>query len=172
MSQGCNANGAYRRLPVEPTERTVFEVLEEKLTMIKLSKPGTVLCVTALSLAVSAPAVASAHTGHAGLKHTALTLKATQEKVTKNDKFKATVLAKLRAGHAGVANETVSLQLRTKGTTPKWTDTGVTGTTATDGTVSFTFTQGATKQQYRVSFAGDSTYAPSHSGTTTIHRLK
>ena len=139
--------------------------------MTKLSKPGTILCVTALSLAVSAPAVASAH-GHTGLTHTAITLKATQEKVTKNDKFKATVVAKLRAGHAGVASETVSLQLRTKGTTPKWTDTGTTGTTATDGTVSFTFVQGATKAQYRVAFAGDTTYAASHSGTITIHRLK
>jgi hypothetical protein len=137
--------------------------------MIKLSKPGAILCATAFSLAVSAPALASAHTQ---LTHTALTLKATQEKVTKTDKFKATVVAKLRAQHVGVANETVSLQLRTKGTTPKWTDTGTTGTTATDGTVSFTFVQGATKAQYRVAFAGDTTYAASHSGTITIHRLK
>ena len=139
--------------------------------MTKLSKPGTILCVTALSLAVSAPAVASAH-GHTGLTHTAITLKATQEKVTKNDKFKATVVAKLRARNAGLASETVSLQLRTKGTTAKWTDTGMTGTTATNGSVSFTFTQSSTKQQYRVSFAGDSTYAASHSGTITIKRLK
>jgi hypothetical protein len=141
--------------------------------MIKLSKPGTILCATALSLAVGAPAVASAHgSAPTKLTHTALTLKATQQKVTKSDKFKATVVAKLHARHAGVANETVSLQLRTKGTTAKWTDTGTTGTTATDGTVSFTFTQAAANAQYRVTIAGDTTYAPSHSGTITIHRLK
>jgi hypothetical protein len=136
--------------------------------MTRISKTGTFLCVTAMSLAVGAPALAA---GHSGVAHTHLTLKATQERVNKNSKFKATVVAKLRSHKAAVAGETVDLQQRGKpGKT--WNDTGITGTTGTDGTASFTFTQAQDKQQYRVVFAGDTSYAKSHSGAITINRLK
>jgi hypothetical protein len=124
-----------------------------------------------MSLAVSAPALAAGHGGkQPKLTHTHLTLKATQAKVAKNDKFKATVVATLRAKKAALPGETVDLAQRIKGAATKWTDTGSTGTTAADGTVTFAFTQSATKQQYRVVFAGDATYAASHSGTITIKR--
>lgn len=141
--------------------------------MTHLTKTATLASMTALSLAALAGPVAAA--GHATkpakLTHTHLTLKATQERVTKNDKFKATVVAKLRAKHSGLADETVSVDQRAMGAT-KWVDTGQTGTTAADGTVTFAFTQTANKQQYRVVFAGDETYSKSHSGTITIHKLK
>jgi hypothetical protein len=141
--------------------------------MTRISKTGTFLCVTAMSLAVGAPAMASGHgTKDPKLVHTHLTLKATQSKVTKNDKFKASVVAKLRAKKAALGAEPVGLQERTKGADTKWSDTGVSGTTADDGTVAFTFTQGESKQQYRVVFAGDANYAKSHSGTITVKRLK
>lgn len=142
--------------------------------MTRISKTGTILGVAALSMAaVAGPAAASGHGGGKSpkLTHTHLTLKATQEKVTKNDKFKASVVAKLRAKKAGLADETVDLQQHAKGAT-KWVDTGKTDTTATDGTATFSFTQSATKEQYRVVFAGDATYAKSHSGTITIKKLK
>lgn len=134
---------------------------------------GTFAGITALSLvALAGPATASGHSGKSPkLTHTHLTLKATQERVTKNDKFKASVVAKLRAKKAGLSDETVGLSQRADGAT-KWLATGQTGTTAADGTVAFTFTQGVTKEQYRVVFAGDSTYHASHSGTITIKKLK
>ncbi|MBV9485338.1 MAG: hypothetical protein JO246_04715 [Frankiaceae bacterium] len=141
--------------------------------MTRIFKTGTILTAAAMSLAVGAPALASGHPAKdPKLVHTHLTLKATQEKVNKNDKFKATVVAKLRAKKAGLAAETVSLQERSKGADSKWSDTGVSGTTADDGTAAFTFTQSENKQQYRVVFAGDDTYAKSHSGNITIKRLK
>ncbi len=142
--------------------------------MNRISQAGTFLGTAALSLAaVAGPAAGATHTNAKPTKlvHTHLTLKATQERVTKNDKFKATVVAKLRARKAGLAGETVDLEQHAKGAT-KWVDTGLTGTTAADGTASFAFVQGATTVQYRVVFAGDSAYAKSHSGTVTIRKFK
>jgi hypothetical protein len=103
------------------------------------------------------------------LTHTHLTLRATQTRVTKNDKFKASVVGTLRAHHAALANETVALDQRQQGHT--WVDTGQSATTDANGQVTFTFTQSATKQQYRLVFAGDATYAHSHSGTITIRKM-
>jgi hypothetical protein len=105
------------------------------------------------------------------LAHTHLTLHATQEKVTKNDKFKATVVAKLRSHKDGLAGEPVELFQRAKGAT-KWVDTSTGGTTDSNGAATFAFVQSESKQQYRVVFAGDSTYKGSHSGTITIKRSK
>lgn len=125
--------------------------------------------VAALTLAVAAtPAMAKDHTPK--LAHTHLTLKATQQKVTPNDKFKATVVATLRAKHDRLAGEPVELFQRAKGAS--WVDTGTGATTDPNGAASFSFTQGAAKQQYRVVFAGDATYHGSRSGAITIHKLK
>jgi hypothetical protein len=104
------------------------------------------------------------------LIHTHLTLHATKERVTKNQKFKATVVAKLRAHKAGVAGETVDLQQRHKGA--HWVDTGTTATTDSGGAATFSFVQAQTKEQYRVTFAGDATHRHSHSGTITISKVK
>jgi hypothetical protein len=138
--------------------------------MRKMSKPIMTFGVAALSLAVAAgPAMAKDKTPK--LAHTHLTVKAAQERVTKNDKFKATVVATLRAKKAGLADEPVELLQRDKGAT-KWVDTGTGATTDANGAASFAFIQAEAKQQYRVVFAGDATYAKSHSGTITIHKLK
>jgi hypothetical protein len=130
--------------------------------------------VAALSLVtVGTPAFGSAN--HPAKKphvaHTHLTLRSTQERVTKNDKFKATVVAKLRSHKQGLAGESVELFQRDKGAT-KWVDTGSGATTDTDGKATFSFVQSETKQQYRVVFAGDSSYQKSHSGNITIKRSK
>jgi hypothetical protein len=127
----------------------------------------------ALSLmAVATPAFAGDHpTKKPHLTHTHLTLHATQEKVTKNDKFKATVVAKLRAHKQGLAGESVELFQRDKGAT-KWVDTGTGATTDSDGAATFKFVQTESKQKYRVVFAGDASNQKSHSGVITIKRSK
>jgi|SRR5581483_2117539 len=125
----------------------------------------------ALTLAVSAPVFGAAHpTKKPHLAHTHLTLHATQEKVTKNDKFKATVVARLRSHKQGLAAESVELFSRDKGA--KWVDTGTGATTDSNGAATFHFVQTASKQKYRVVFAGDSSYQKSHSGAITIKRSK
>jgi hypothetical protein len=141
--------------------------------MNRISTAGmTVGAVAALAFSGTfGMAAASAHPvpqGH--LIHTHLTLHATKERVTKNQKFKATVVAKLRAHKAGVAGETVDLQQRHKGA--HWVDTGTTATTDSGGAATFSFVQAQTKEQYRVTFAGDATHRHSHSGTITISKVK
>lgn len=112
-------------------------------------------------------AVAGPH-AHANLKTTTLTIHAP---ATTTAHYKATVGGKLRSHKSPLAGEDVSLQQRSgKGKT--WTDTGSSQTTGTDGKVSFTFTQSEKKEQYRLFFAGDSTYKKTHSGTVTIKRAK
>lgn len=141
--------------------------------MTHFTRIGTLVGIAALGLAaIAGPAAASGHgEKSAKLSATHLTVKATQEKVSKNDKFKASVVATLRSKKSDLANETVGLAERAQGAT-KWIATGQTATTATNGTVTFTFTQSTTKEQYRAIFAGDTTYAASHSGTITINKSK
>lgn len=143
--------------------------------MNRISTAGlTFGAVTALAVTGTfGAAAASAHPAPKGSHQvgTHLTLHATKERVTKNQKFKASVVARLRAHKAGLANETVDLQQRQKGAT-KWVDTGTTGTTDSTGAATFSFVQGQAKEQYRVVFAGDSTYRHSHSGTITITKLR
>lgn len=103
---------------------------------------------------------------HSSLKTTTLTIHAPSS-VT----GKATVTGKLRSHNTALANEAVSLQHRS-GKGKAWTDAGSSQTTDANGKVTFTFTQGATKEQYRLAFAGDSTYKKSHSGVIAIRRSK
>jgi hypothetical protein len=105
------------------------------------------------------------------LEHTHLTLKATQAQSSQQGRYKAGVVATLRAKNAGLAAEPVELFQRVKGAA-KWADTGVGATTDSTGAASFAFVQSDTKGQYRVEFAGDTTYAASHSGTITVHPLQ
>jgi hypothetical protein len=141
--------------------------------MNRISTAGmTVGAVTALAISGTfGMAAAQAHPApKTHLTHTHLTLHATMERVTKNQKFKATVVARLRAHKAGLVDETVDLQQRHKGA--KWVDTGTTATTDSTGAATFTFVQAQTKEQYRVTFAGDAAFRHSHSGTITISRVR
>lgn len=106
--------------------------------------------------------------GHSGLQKTHLTVHAP---ANTTGHYKATVNGALRSHHAGVASESVSLQQRT-GKGKSWTDSGLSATTDANGKVSFSLTQSDKKEQYRLSFAGDSTYRKSHSGTVTVTRVK
>jgi hypothetical protein len=113
-------------------------------------------------------AVAGTHGGgHTGLKATTLTVHAPANTTSHG---RLTVAGKLRSHHTALANESVSLQERS-GKGAAWADSGQPAqTTGTDGKVSFTLTQGTSKEQYRLFFAGDSTYKKSHSGTVTVRK--
>jgi hypothetical protein len=139
--------------------------------MTTLPRTALALGVTALSLAVAA-SPAAAKDKAPKLQHTHLTVKSTHEKVSGNNSFKATVVARLRAKQMGLAAEPVELFQRVKGGASKWVDTGAGATTDATGAASFAFVQSDTKGQYRVVFAGDSTYDGSHSGTITINKLQ
>ena len=75
----------------------------------------------------------------------------------------------LRDGKTGVANETITLDSRT-GKKPHWT-VAATMTTGADGSVTFTGTVTA-KTQFKLVFAGDSTYRKSHSNVITLKPVK
>lgn len=142
--------------------------------MSRIATISTLGAVAAFSLVtVASPVSAASHNASKKphLANTHLTLHATQEKVTKNDKFKATVVAKLRSHKNGLDGESVELFQRAKGAA-KWVDTSTGGTTDSNGAVTFSFVQTESKQHYRVVFAGDSTYQRSHSGSITIKRSK
>ncbi|HVY10434.1 MAG TPA: hypothetical protein VHB18_09840 [Mycobacteriales bacterium] len=109
--------------------------------------------------------------GAAKLQSTHLTVRATHAKVGKANDFKASIVGKLRSHKDGLAGETVSVEQRT-GKGNVWTDAGQSATTDADGKVTFAFVQSDKKEQYRLVFAGDSTYRKSHSGTVTITRTK
>lgn len=115
--------------------------------------------------------IAAAHDKPTHLKSTTLTLHATKEKLTAGGNVKASVTGKLRSHKGAVAGETVTVQER-KGSGKAWTDTSSTGVTGTDGTVAFAFIQTTANEQYRLVFAGDTTYKKSHSGVIAIRRSK
>ncbi len=132
-----------------------------------------VLATTAGLVTASLMGAASA-TGQTA-QRTHLTIKSAHVRVTKTDKFKATITGTLRSHHAGVANEVVGVNERKAGTT-KWTATGQTGTTDSNGKVVITLTQSTVREQYQLVFAGDTTSTPnykaSHSGTITVNAAK
>jgi hypothetical protein len=139
----------------------------------------------ALSLATGLAVASSGFVGVAAAAHpkpskpaktaklatTHLTLKATKEKLTNADHVRANVTGTLRAKKAALADEVVTVDERKPGKS-KWTATSFTSTTDANGKVSFAFVQTNANEQYRLVFAGDSTYKKSHSGTISIHRSK
>jgi hypothetical protein len=75
----------------------------------------------------------------------------------------------LRDGRTGVAGATITLDSRT-GKKPRWTVV-TTGTTGADGSVTFTVAP-TTRTQYKMVFAGDSTFRKSHSNVITLKAVK
>jgi hypothetical protein len=124
-----------------------------------------------LVFVAAGPVYAAHQPAKSHLAHTHITLRAAQEKMTKHNKFKATVVARLRSHKQGVAGENVELFQRTKGAT-KWVDAGIGSVTDSTGAATFHFVQTESKQKYRATFAGDATYQKSHSGVITIRRAK
>jgi hypothetical protein len=72
----------------------------------------------------------------------------------------------LRSHRKGVAAETITLERRA-GAQGKWVVIG-TGTTAADGSVTFTVAPPTKNTQFEIVFAGDSTYRNSHSNVVSV----
>jgi hypothetical protein len=133
-----------------------------------LVRAGSVATVATLSLggmAVTATAaMASNGHHHSRLDATRLSI---SNKVIAHSKHKASdITGVLRDGRTGVAGETVTLESRT-GKKPRWAADG-SATTGTDGSVSFMVSP-TTRTQFRLVFAGDSTYRRSHSNVVTLN---
>jgi hypothetical protein len=72
----------------------------------------------------------------------------------------------LRSHRKGVAAETITLERRAGGHS-KWVVIG-TGTTAADGSATFTVASPTKRTQFEMVFAGDSTYRNSHSNVVSV----
>jgi len=118
-------------------------------------------------VATATAADAASH-GHA-LKPTTLSIK--NKAIAHNHHHADAVSGVLRSHRKPVAGETVTLDSRT-GKKPRWAAVG-TGTTGTDGSVSFTVAPAA-RTQYKLVFAGDTTtgFRKSHSNVITLKAVK
>ncbi|MGO8956411.1 MAG: hypothetical protein ACLQFR_03405 [Streptosporangiaceae bacterium] len=110
---------------------------------------------------------ASAAKGHPKLAPTTLSIK---NKPIAHARHHADALTGVLSSHRkGVAGETITLDSRT-GKKPRWAAVA-SGTTGTDGSVTFTVAPTA-KTQYKMVFAGDATYRKSHSNVITLKAVK
>jgi len=138
------------------------------MTSRVLSRTTVVIATTGL-VSAGLFGAAGAKPTHTQLAKTHLTIKSASIRVNKVDKYKATITGKLRSHKAPVTDAVIGINERQAGKT-KWTATGVTATTDADGKVSITLTQTDQREQYQLTFAGDSTYKKSHSGAVTVNK--
>jgi hypothetical protein len=134
-----------------------------------LTRAGSAAAVAVLATGgvMATATAASAAKGHAKLQPTTLSIR---NKAIAHGKHHADALTGVLSSHRkGVANATVTLDTR-KGKKPRWAAAG-TGTTGTDGSVTFTVAPTA-KTQYKLVFAGDSTHRKSHSNVITLKAVK
>ena len=134
-----------------------------------LTRVGSAAAVAVLAgggvIATTTAADAASH--HQKLAPTTLSIK---NKVIAHGKHKADALTGvLRSHRKGVAGETVTLDGRT-GKKPRWVALG-TGTTGSDSSVTFTVAP-TVKSQFKLVFAGDSSYRKSHSNVVTLKPVK
>ncbi len=133
-----------------------------------LARIGSAATVAALAtggmLATAGAANAAGH-GHAKL---ATTLHMSNKVVARNHHHADALTGVLKSHRKGVAGETVTLEART-GTHKKWIAVA-TGTTGSDGSVTFTVGTPTKKTQAELVFAGDSTYRKSHSNVITLKK--
>ncbi len=134
-----------------------------------LTRFGSAAAVAVLATGgVMATATAASAAGHhTPLDATALSIK---NKPIAHAKHHAdAITGVLRDEHTGVAGETITLDSRT-GKKPRWT---VVATGTTDATGSVTFTVAPTaRTQFKLVFAGDSTFRKSHSNVITLKAVK
>lgn len=123
---------------------------------------ASAVAVLAAGTVLGSGAVANAATAHTKL---ATTLSIKNKVVSHNHHAAEAISGVLRSHRKAVAGETVSLESRT-GKKPRWVVDG-TATTGADGSVTFTETP-TVKTQFKLVFAGDSTYRKSHSNTITL----
>jgi hypothetical protein len=134
-----------------------------------LTRVGSAAAVAVLAgggVIVTATA-ADAASHHQKLAPTTLSIK---NKVIAHGKHTAdAVTGVLRSHRKGVAGETVTLDGRT-GKKPRWAAIA-TGTTGSDGSVTFTVAP-TVKAQLKIVFAGDSSFRKSHSNVVTLKPVK
>ena len=128
----------------------------------------TVAVLAAGGMLATAGAAAAAQNGGHGHAKLATTLHISNKAVARNHHHSDVLTGVLRSHRKAVAGETVTLESRT-GAHRKWAVVS-SGSTGTDGTVSFTITAPAKTTQFEMVFAGDSTHRKSHSNVITIKK--
>ncbi len=135
-----------------------------------LTRVGSAAAVAVLAtggVMATATAASAAKGHHPKLDATALSIK---NKPIAHAKHHADMITGvLRDGRTGVAGETITLDSRT-GKKPRWAAVA-TGTTGADGSVTFTVAP-TVKTQFKLVFAGDSTFRKSHSNVVTLKAVK
>lgn len=134
-----------------------------------LARASSVAAVAALAGGgvLFASGAASAATGHGHAK-APTTLHMSNKVVAHNHHHADAFTGVLRSHRKGVAAETVTLEGRA-GTHRKWVAIA-TGTTGSDGSVTFTVALPSTKTQFEMVFAGDSTHRKSHSNVVLLKK--
>jgi hypothetical protein len=134
-----------------------------------LTRVGSAAAVAVLASGgvVATTTAADAATHHQKLQPTTLSIK---NKAIAHGKHHADALTGVLRSHGkGVAGETVTLDGRA-GKKRRWVAIGA-GTTGSGGSVSFTVAP-TVKSQFKLVFAGDSTYRKSHSNVITLKPVK
>jgi hypothetical protein len=116
-------------------------------------------------LAAAGAASAAPGHGHAKLP---TTLHISNKVIARHHHHGDALTGVLRSHRKGVAGETITLEGRA-GTHRKWIVV-TTGTTGTDGTVTFTIWKPTKTVQFEMVFAGDSTHRKSHSNVISIKK--
>jgi len=132
-----------------------------------LARASSVAAVAALAGGgvLFASGAASAAAGHAKAP---TTLHLSNKVVAHNHHHADAFTGVLRSHRKGVAAETVTLEGRA-GTHRKWVAIA-TGTTGSDGSVTFTVALPTKKTQFEMVFAGDSTHRKSHSNVVLLKK--
>jgi hypothetical protein len=130
--------------------------------------PAAAAAVLAVGAVLATAGAASAASGGHGHAKPATTLHISNKPVAHNHHHFDVLTGLLKSHRKGVAGETITLESRT-GPHRKWAVVG-TGTTAADGSVSFTITAPAKTTQFEMVFAGDSAHRKSHSNVITIKK--
>jgi hypothetical protein len=136
-----------------------------------LARVGSAAAVAVLATGggVAAASAASAAVGHShGHAKLPTTLHVSNKLVAHHRHHADALTGVLRSHRKAVAGETVTLEGRA-GTHRKGVAIG-TGTTGSDGSVTFTVVLPTKKVQFEMVFAGDSTYRKSHSNVVLLKK--
>jgi hypothetical protein len=128
---------------------------------------GGLVAILAAGGVMASVTAASAAQGHAKAEATSLSIK--NKAIARARHHADALTGVLSARHKGVAGETVKLESRT-GKKPRWAVAG-TGTTAANGSVTFTVAPAA-KTQFKLVFAGDATHRKSASNVITLKAVR
>ena len=134
-----------------------------------LTRFGSAATVAVLATGgVMATATAASAAGHPkSLDATTLSIR--NRAIVRHHHHADAITGVLRDEHTRIAGETITLDSRT-GKKPRWTVVA-TGTTDANGSVTFTVAP-TTRTQFKLVFAGDSTFRKSHSNVITLKAVK